>query len=845
MFCLGKYTNIFFLLISFFLYSCAGGGGSGSGTSSDPLDTESSISNTNFASGYSGTYNSTTASNWASNSEFDGILNTSSLSGRSTSQNPYEVMNVHKAYGYGLSGNGYYIHIEDNRIDQNHMEWANKTIQNHQTNYSTDINSHSSGNNWHGSAVASVALGAYNNNAKTDIMGVAYNSDLYYSDYDTLKSGYSDYAAHYAASLDGAPSKTAASNHSWGIVGTNIQTLINYKNNNNVSNAYTVATYLSAAGLSSTTSSASTWLNSLNTFQDNKGVITWALSNDSSHTEAHWLAGLPELVKSLNDAWITVGTVDISGSAGSETYTSVYSDCGSTAAYCLVTDSYNVNAASYEDSLSSGIDTDGSSSNYYTAGGLTGNSLGAPMVAGLVTLLQEAFPDLAPAQITDRLLATANNSLGVTNTSSTSFTNGVTHGYNSIYGHGIPDVYKALQPITSSMMGNSLLVGNNINKSRAYNLSSSGLNLGSSFGDSLSLGLKNEKAVFYDALYGPFKYNFSNSVNVKIHQRNKNIFEEPKKFTELKFKTNSNVKNSFAITISEINNETFLDPQNGFYYSADFNDANVIFANKMPLEYVLGFYELENDLISVEKNPFIIPFIEDAEDNFAFGTNIYSNKDTSIVLGYYNTDNNSYDKLGIVSSINFSNKDSKNSLILGYTEEENRFLNSDAYGAFNINDKNNPTNFISKKYLKKFPSNSEILLSASYGFTNVNTNKDTLINKIGPVESSSFGINFTKKDILNNKDKFSLIISQPHRVEVGTANISIPTGRDKSGNLYYKNKDISLSPSGRQLDYSLDYIYNFSNNQSIKTKASISTDYNHIKDNDLQNSLSLMYNLSF
>ena len=98
---------------------------------------------------------------------------------------------------------------------------------------------------------------------------------------------------------------------------------------------------------------------------------------------------------------------------------------------------------------------------------------------------------------------------------------------------------------------------------------------------------------------------------------------------------------------------------------------------------------------------------------------------------------------------------------------------------------------------------------------------------------------------MNNKDKLSFTISQPHRVEFGSANISIPTGRDKSGNLYYKNKDISLTPSGRQLDYSLDYIYNFSKNQSIKTKASISTDYNHIKDNDLQNAFSLMYNLSF
>ena len=394
-------------------------------------------------------------------------------------------------------------------------------------------------------------------------------------------------------------------------------------------------------------------------------------------------------------------------------------------------------------------------------------------------------------------------------------------------------------------MGNSVLVGDNINNSKVYDLSSSGLSLGSSFGDSLSLGLENEIGVFYDALYGTFNYDFSKSANKKNIQRNTSNFEEPKQFSEVSSQSIGNVKSNFVSSINVENNEKFLDPQNGFYYSVGVDDSNIIISNKMPLEYVLGFYELDNNTISRNNHAFKIPFIEDAENNYSFGTNIYNNENTSIVLGYYNTDNNSYDKRGIVSSINFSNKDSKNSLILGYTEEENRFLNSDAYGAFNINDKNNPTNFISKKYLKKLPSNSEILLSASYGFTNVNTNTDTLINKIGPIESSSFGINFIKKDILNNKDKFSFTISQPHRVEVGMANISIPTGRDKSGNLYYKNKDISLSPSGRQLDYSLDYIYNFSNNQSIKTKASISTDYNHIKDNDLQNSLSLTYNLSF
>ena len=840
---MGFYSKIYFILLTTcFLASCAGGGGGGgsSGTSAD--DSQVSVNNSNFASGYSGTYNSTTASNWASNSEFDGTLYTSAFNGRTTVQNPFEVMNVHKAYGYGLSGDGYYIHIQDDEIDQNHMEFANKTIQNYQSNYTTDTNTHAAVR-WHGAAVASAALGAYNNNAKTDLMGVAYNADLYYSDYDTLKSGVTDYAADYAAALDGAPSNTASSNHSYGVVGTSITSVKNYKNTYGYSNEVTIAAYLNAAGLTSTSSGARSWINSLNSFQSNKGVVVWALSNTAGDTEAHWMAGLPELVPSLNEAWITVGTVDIQGAAGSESYTHVNSQCGSTAAYCVVTDSYGVIVASYEDALTSGIDTDGSSSNYYTSG-ISGNSIGAPWIAGSIALLNEAFPSLTPAQITDRILATADNTF-FTATANTSFTNGVTHGYNAVYGHGIPDLYKALQPITSSMMGNSVLVGDNINNSKVYDLSSSGLSLGSSFGDSLSLGLENEIGVFYDALYGTFNYDFSKSANKKNIQRNTSNFEEPKQFSEVSSQSIGNVKSNFVSSINVENNEKFLDPQNGFFYSVGVDDSNIIISNKMPLEYVLGFYELDNNTISRNNHAFKIPFIEDAENNYSFGTNIYNNENTSIVLGYYNTDNNSYDKRGIVSSINFSNKDSKNSLILGYTEEENRFLNSDAYGAFNINDKNNPTNFISKKYLKKLPSNSEILLSASYGFTNVNTNTDTLINKIGPVESSSFGINFTKKDILNNKDKFSLTISQPHRVEVGMANISIPTGRDKSGNLYYKNKDISLSPSGRQLDYSLDYIYNFSNNQSIKTKASISTDYNHIKDNDLQNSLSLTYNLSF
>ena len=91
----------------------------------------------------------------------------------------------------------------------------------------------------------------------------------------------------------------------------------------------------------------------------------------------------------------------------------------------------------------------------------SGTSYAAPQVSGLIALLAEAFPSQTPSQWADRILASADNSF-FTATANTSFANGITHGYNTTFGHGIPDIYAALQPITSSKMSESILIGDNI-----------------------------------------------------------------------------------------------------------------------------------------------------------------------------------------------------------------------------------------------------------------------------------------------------------------------------------------------------------------------------------------------
>ena len=66
--------------------------------------------------------------------------------------------------------------------------------------------------------------------------------------------------------------------------------------------------------------------------------------------------------------------------------------------------------------------------------------------------MAQAFPNHTPEQLVDRILASANN-LWFTPTGETTFTThgaSIKHGYHSTWGHGVPDFYAAMSPITTS-----------------------------------------------------------------------------------------------------------------------------------------------------------------------------------------------------------------------------------------------------------------------------------------------------------------------------------------------------------------------------------------------------------
>ena len=117
-------------------------------------------------------------------------------------------------------------------------------------------------------------------------------------------------------------------------------------------------------------------------------------------------------------------------SISSSTVTRIGNACGAAAEFCIFADGTHIWS-------SIGHNTTSNNAEFSTK---TGSSMAAPIVSGSIALLSEAFPNHTPAQLQDRILAS--QIMIFHNYRNYSFINGITHGYNSEFGHGILDLAK-------------------------------------------------------------------------------------------------------------------------------------------------------------------------------------------------------------------------------------------------------------------------------------------------------------------------------------------------------------------------------------------------------------------
>ena len=824
-----KILNIFLILFfPLFLNACGGGGGGGAAVSS-ALNSGTSLS-----------YDADVVTAFQARAEFDNI-NTHGAS----VVTPYETINLHKVLGYGLSGDGQQIMIMDSRFDKDHAEFADKTVTVHGT---LDTAASDGSGGYHGNFVAGIAAADYNDNSDPSglgvvsysnpagdvdgMMGVAHNADLFFADYTNL-NGADNYGTAWKAATDAA-SSAIVQNNSWGI-DVVLDTVEQYASDNSVSNTLAAGTYYQTAGYTmNTEENFQKYINALDDFQSH-GAIVFAITNDTSFTNIDLSAGLPELFPKLKEAWIAVGNTEVTGAAGNHTYTRKGGVCGDSAAYCLQADGFEIYSLA---NLTSGTSYNQGVSDIDQSSKKSGTSFAAPQVSGAIAILKEAFPSSSPEVLVDRLLASADNSF-FTASGTTTFSNGITHGYNSEFGHGMLDIYAALQPITTSRMGRSILVGENNYEAKVYSLERSYIDAPNLFGDAFEKNFQNSKSVFHDAMYGTFEYDFSKSF---VKNKSPSIDDQVKKHInnnnyEYAFQKNKN-GNLIAKFANSSISQDYYKPE--FMFQSNFNENRGYFNSyNMPLELTSGFAEIGDEIVKNKfSDGFNVPFLSNNSINTYSSGIFFEDLNNTTLSMFYSEDKKEINKSGALLKTKFNNS----SILFGYTTEEGGFLGSRSNEAF-YKDTSTPTNFISHKFEKSINNKLNLSSIFSLGYTKVDGFNQNLIENMSDIYSSSWGANISYEGKNNNLYSFS--VSQPHRVEKGNATFLLPQGHNLDGTLNYNREEIKLTPSGREINFSFKFDKEIGTKSKLFLENVTTKNFMHNNDNKLDNLLLVSFKSLF
>ena len=131
----------------------------------------------------------------------------------------------------------------------------------------------------------------------------------------------------------------------------------------------------------------------------------------------------------------------------------------------------------------------------------------------------------------------------------------------------------------------------------------------------------------------------------------------------------------------------------------------------------------------------------------------------------------------------------------GYLNEDQSMLGSQSSGAFG--QMSNNTTFFSV-YLNNTVGDWDFAVAGEVGQANPTVSQSQFINNISSLSTSAFSLRAARP--FTNGSTLSFSLSQPLRVENGSAALSLPTDRTQDGEVLHQALSAPLAPSGRQLD---------------------------------------------
>lgn len=122
---------------------------------------------------------------------------------------------------------------------------------------------------------------------------------------------------------------------------------------------------------------------------------------------------------------------------------------------------------------------------------------------------------------------------------------------------------------------------------------------------------------------------------------------------------------------------------------------------------------------------------------------------------------------------------------------------------------------------------------------------DTLVSDISEMHTDSFALGLVQADAWRTGDRLSFTVSQPLRVSAGTLNFTLPVGNDSAGNMQYTGRALDLGTTGRELRTELNYAAPLDRHQEVGIALAHRDQPDHAADAPDDNLVAVRWQLRF
>jgi len=144
---------------------------------------------------------------------------------------------------------------------------------------------------------------------------------------------------------------------------------------------------------------------------------------------------------------------------------------------------------------------------------------------------------------------------------------------------------------------------------------------------------------------------------------------------------------------------------------------------------------------------------------------------------------------------------------VSYLTEDNGVLGTGGAGGLDFADGSNSQGVTLGS---SYQLNRDSKVSASYteAFSRSDASSDNLLSlNSARLTSSAFAVGLESKNVFDGADRLKLSVSQPLRVNGGSMSLMHDDYYDEEEVLHARSVDIDLKPTGRQIDYQLEYVF--------------------------------------